>query len=77
MIPRLSAKNLSVMRPSVSSYLVEREEFEHYTKELFGIIIRDKLNVRVHETYPLEDVERAHRDIESRKTSGKLLLKCR
>lgn len=74
-IARLSAKNLKIMRPQLFGYIYTREEFEKYTAELFDLIIKDKLNVRIHETYPLADIKKAHTDIESRKTSGKLLLK--
>ena len=35
---------------------------------------REKLDVRVHEVYPLSEVARAHEDLEGRKTTGKLLL---
>jgi NADPH2:quinone reductase len=53
-----------------------REEFETYSKELFEqFILKDGLDVKVHEIYPLKEVARAHEDIEGRKTSGKLLLK--
>lgn len=63
------------MRPTLFNYIVTREEFEHWTGELFDFIIKDKMNVRIHEIYPLADVARAHTDIEGRKTTGKLLLK--
>jgi NADPH:quinone reductase len=33
-----------------------------------------KLKVRVEHVYPLAEAEQAHRDLESRKTTGKLLL---
>jgi NADPH:quinone reductase len=56
-------------------YIETREESEAYTSQLFDFIIKDKLNVKIHETYPLEDVKRAHSDLEGRKTTGKLLLK--
>lgn len=74
-IARLSLKNLKVLRPTLFNYIVTREEFEKYTGELFDFIIKDKLNVRIHETYPLAEVARAHTDLELRKTTGKLLLK--
>lgn len=35
-----------------------------------------KLEVAIHDVYPLKEVARAHQDIESRKTTGKLLIKC-
>ncbi|KAA8570744.1 hypothetical protein EYC84_000139 [Monilinia fructicola] len=74
-ISKLAGKNLRVLRPTLFGYIATREEFEAYTKELFDFIIKDKLNVKIHEIYPLEEVRRAHSDIEGRGTTGKLLLK--
>jgi len=73
-IARLSAKNAKVLRPTLFNYIYTREEFDGYVQELFDFVIKDKLDVRVHETYPLSEVARAHNDIEGRKTTGKLLL---
>ncbi|KAI9753915.1 MAG: hypothetical protein M4579_004936 [Chaenotheca gracillima] len=74
-ISRLTAKNTKLLRPTLVNYITLREEFEAYVNELFDFILKDKLNVRIHETYPLQDVARAHNDLEGRKTTGKLLLK--
>lgn len=74
-ISRLAGKNISVLRPTLFNYIYTREEYERYTAQLFDFIIKDKLNVRIHETYKLEDIKRAHTDLEGRKTTGKLLLK--
>jgi len=74
-IAKLGAKNVKLLRPTLFNYIHTREEFERYTAELFDFIIKDKLNVHVYETYPLADIKRAHTDIESRKTTGKLLLR--
>lgn len=74
-ISRLSAKNLKIMRPTLFHFIYTREEFEHWTGELFDFIIKDKLNTRIHGIYPLAEVARAHTDLEGRKTTGKLLLK--
>ncbi|PVI03555.1 NAD(P)-binding protein [Periconia macrospinosa] len=72
---RLADKNLKLLRPSVSSYITSREELLPYANELWNFIEKDGLSVKIHEVYPLKDVKRATEDIESRKTSGKLLLK--
>jgi NADPH:quinone reductase len=74
-IARLSAKNLKVCRPTLFNYVYTREEFEKYSEELFGFIIDGMVKVHVHEIYPLQEVARAHTDLEGRKTTGKLLLK--
>ncbi|USW57186.1 Putative quinone oxidoreductase/zeta-crystallin, GroES-like superfamily, alcohol dehydrogenase [Septoria linicola] len=73
-IARLSAKNARLMRPTLFGYVATREEFEHYVKELFDFVLKDKLDVRIHEVYPLSEVARAHEDLQGRKTTGKLLL---
>jgi len=74
-IAALGSKNLKLLRPRLFNYIETREEFEQYSAELFDFIAKKEINVRIHETYPLADVARAHTDIESRKTTGKLLLK--
>lgn len=74
-IARLSAKNAKLLRPTLFNYLVTREEFDHYVNELFVFMKDNKLDVRIHETYPLSEAGRAHEDLEGRKTTGKLLLK--
>ncbi|KAI1814095.1 NAD(P)-binding protein [Poronia punctata] len=73
-IARLAGKNVRLMRPTLTGYIVTREEFEGYSEELFQLIEKEGFNVRVHEVYPLSEVKRAHDDLEGRKTTGKLLL---
>ncbi|KAI4140562.1 MAG: hypothetical protein L6R39_005749 [Caloplaca ligustica] len=75
LISKLSAKNAKVARPTLNNYIYTRDEFEHYSNKLWEMMVNDKFSVRIHEIYPLKDVARAHTDIESRKTMGKLLLK--
>ncbi|KAF2273590.1 NAD(P)-binding protein [Westerdykella ornata] len=72
---RLAPKNIKLLRPTLFGYIASREELLPYADELWNLITKDNLTVRIHEVYPLEDVQRATRDIESRKTTGKLLLK--
>ena len=73
-IAKLSPKNARLMRPTLFGYIVTRDEFEGYVNELFRFILKDKLDVRIHEVYPLSEVKRAHGDLEGRKSTGKLLL---
>lgn len=72
---RLTPKNVRLMRPVVNGYVAERPELEKYTSELFDLIKSKKLELTIHGVYPLKDVAKAHEDIESRKTIGKLLIK--
>ncbi|TQV92765.1 quinone oxidoreductase [Cordyceps javanica] len=71
----LGPKNIRLSRPILFGYLKEREALEKYTGELFEFIRSGKLKVLHHATYDLKDVAKAHADIESRKTVGKLLIR--
>jgi len=74
-LARLSAKNVKLVRPTLFNYIATREELQEASKELWKLIEKDGLNVKIHNVYPLEDVVRATQDIEGRKTTGKLVLK--
>ncbi|KAG5928923.1 hypothetical protein E4U42_007628 [Claviceps africana] len=75
-ILRLSAKGIKLVRPSLYAYIGDRKDLEAYSAELFKLVASGKLNVVIHDVYPLSEVARAHTDIESRKTTGKLLIRC-
>lgn len=64
------------MRPVVNGYVSDRESLEKYSKELWDMVTSRKLEIAIHDVYPLKEAARAHQDIESRKTTGKLLIKC-
>ena len=51
----------------------ETDKFGVYAGELFGYLQAGKLKLPVH-TYPISDVQTAHRDMESRRTQGKVAL---
>jgi len=65
---------LFLTRPSIGQYTADREELLWRAESLFSWIGQNNLNVRIGGTYELSDVEQAHRDLEGRKTTGKLLL---
>ncbi|KAJ4263357.1 hypothetical protein NW762_006176 [Fusarium torreyae] len=75
-ILRLGPKNVKLMRPTLDGYISTRENLERNAAELWELIVSKNLEISIHNTYPLEQAAQAHNDIESRKTSGKLLLKC-
>ena len=66
--------SLFLTRPSLGHYLLTREELLWRAGEVLGAIDAGKLRVRIDRTYPLADAAAAHRDLESRKTAGKLVL---
>jgi NADPH2:quinone reductase len=72
---QLSQKgSLFVTRPSLGAYVATREELEYRADAVFGMIAAGKLKLRIEHLYPLKDAPQAHRDLEGRKTSGKILL---
>lgn len=73
-IAMLSKKNTKIMRATLMNYIVTREELEHYVGLLVGYL-NNGLKVKIHASYDLKDVQQAHKDLEGRLTSGKLLLK--
>jgi len=66
--------SLFVTRPSLAHYIATREELEQRSGDVMQMITRGDLKLRIHKTYPLAEAQQAHRDLESRKTTGKLLL---
>ena len=66
--------SLFVTRPSLQHYVATREELEQRSDDLFQMIGRGDLKLRIHQNYSLAEAEQAHRDLEGRKTTGKLLL---
>lgn len=66
--------SLFVTRPSLQHYVASREELEQRSNDVLQMIVRGALKLRIHKKYPIEDVRRAHHDLEGRKTTGKLLL---
>jgi len=66
--------SLYVTRPSLQHYVASREELEQRSSEVLGMIVTGDLKLRIHKTYPLAEAVVAHGDLESRRTSGKLLL---
>ncbi len=72
---QLSQKgSLYVTRPTLVSYTITREELLARSSAVCGMIASGKLKLRIEHTYPLAEAQRAHRELEGRQTTGKLLL---
>ena len=72
---QLSQKgSLFVTRPTLFHYVATREELEHRAKAVLDMVQSSNLKLRIEHVYPLKDAQQAHRDLEGRKTTGKLLL---
>ena len=66
--------SLFLTRPSLGNYIATREELRARSSAVLGMIASGKLKLRIEHTYPLAEAQRAHRELEGRKTTGKLLL---
>jgi NADPH2:quinone reductase len=66
--------SLYVIRPTLKNYTATREELEQRAGDVLRWVADETLKLRLEHTYPLADAAQAHRDLEARKTTGKVLL---
>ena len=73
-ITLMNKGSLFLTRPTLFHYNAERPAMLARAAEVFGMVNAGELHVRVGRTYALKDAAQAHIDLESRATTGKLLL---
>jgi NADPH2:quinone reductase len=66
--------SLFLTRPSLGHYVITSDELQKRASAVFGVISAGKLKLRIEHVYPLKEAQQAHRELEGRKTTGKLLL---
>lgn len=67
--------SLYVTRPTLKDYIASRDELAARAGDVLRWISEGSLKLRIEHVYPLKDAAEAHRDLESRKTAGKVILK--
>jgi NADPH2:quinone reductase len=65
---------LFLTRPSLGAYTASREDLVATAKDLFDVVKSGAVKIEVNQTYALKDAAQAHRDLESRKTTGSTVL---
>jgi NADPH2:quinone reductase len=71
----LGAKgSLFLTRPGLNQYIATREELVSRADDLFAWLAAGKLKITIDRVWPLAQAAEAHRELESRRTAGKLLL---
>jgi NADPH2:quinone reductase len=71
----LSAKgSLYVTRPTLFAYVATDAEFRETAEDLVAIVASGKVKIEVNQRHPLADAATAHRELESRKTTGSTIL---
>tara|TARA_B100000700_G_scaffold55765_1_gene60040 strand:+ start:270 stop:1250 length:981 start_codon:yes stop_codon:yes gene_type:complete len=74
-VPKLiQPKGLFFTRPSMGQYLKTQDQLEEASKSLFEKINFGKVKIKIFKEYPLNEVQNAHRDLESRKIIGPSIL---
>jgi NADPH2:quinone reductase len=63
-----------VTRPTLGNYTATREDLLTAANELFGVVKSGAVKIMVNQTYPLRDAAQAHRNLESRKTTGQTVF---
>ncbi len=66
--------SLYVTRPTLVHHIASREDLEQRSSDVFATIVSGDLKLRIEHSYPLAQAAQAHRDLEGRKTTGKLVL---
>jgi len=66
--------SLFVTRPSLLSYVGEEEELRQSMADVFERVGRGDIRVEINQRYALEDIRQAHRDLESRRTTGSTII---
>jgi len=66
--------SIYLTHPSVSNYTATRAELLAAAHDLFAMVASGRIKIAISRTYPLREAPRAHTDIESRKTTGSIVL---
>lgn len=73
-ITALASKSLFLTKPTLMHYVATRDDLLVAAEEVFTNVANGILKVRVNHTYPLFQAAKAHSDLESRQTSGSMVL---
>jgi len=66
--------SLYVTRQTLFTHMSSRESAQAMADDLFAVVEGGQVKIRIDQRYPLADVAQAHRDLESRKTTGCSIL---
>jgi NADPH2:quinone reductase len=66
--------SLYVTRPSLAAYTATREDLELSARALMAVVESGAVRIEVPHVYPLSETAQAHRDLESRRTAGSIVL---
>ena len=73
-LQNLHKKSLTVTRPTLATYIASREDLEKASDTVFGVLRDGTVKVDISRRYALADTAQAHADLESRNTTGAMIL---
>ncbi len=71
----INAKGLFFTRPSIAHYTIEREELLESAKKVFDAVLSGKFKIEISKKYSLDEVKKAHEDLEGRLLTGPAVIK--
>ncbi len=66
--------SLFMTRPTMNDHVIKREGLLKSARDLFSVVRKGAVKIEVNQTYALKDAKKAHRDLESRRTTGSTVL---
>ncbi len=66
--------SLYLTRPTLGNYTATREDLDAAARELFSVVKKGAVKLKVNQTYPLREAAQAHIDLQNRKTTGQTVL---
>ena len=66
--------SLYITRPTMVTYTLTTEELQQSSNDLFTRVLSGAVRIEINQRYALADVQQAHRDLESRRTTGSTVL---
>jgi NADPH2:quinone reductase len=66
--------SLFLTRPTLGNYIAAREDLDAAARELFSVIKKGAVKLKINQTYPLREAAQAHIDLQNRKTTGQTVL---
>jgi NADPH2:quinone reductase len=66
--------SLYITRATLFTHMATRESTQAMADDLFAVVESGKVKIHIDQTYPLSQVQQAHRDLEARKTTGCTIL---
>ncbi len=70
----LAPKGLYLTRPSIAHYTSTRDELDEAANKVFEMFIEKKIQLKIFKEYPLNEIVKAHQELENRKILGPAII---